>query len=68
MKMSGMATQDDYMFGLMCSYAYRFWNVNGDSVSLTEVANGDDIHLMATVWDPRTMTVLPDTGLSGEIY
>ena len=67
MKMSGMATQGDYAFGPMYSYAHRFWNVNGDSASLTEIANGDDIHLMAIVWDPRTMTVLPDTGLSGEI-
>lgn len=68
MKMSGMATQGDYAFGLMYSYAHRFWNINGDSVSLTEIADEDDVHLMASVWDPETMTVLPDTGLSAEIY
>ncbi|TSD08527.1 hypothetical protein DP107_19500 [Haloglomus irregulare] len=68
MKMSGMTTQGDYAFGLMYSYAHRFWNVNGDSVSLTEIADEDDVHLMASVWDPETMTVLPETGLSVEIH
>ena len=68
MKMSGMAQQGEYAFGLMYSYAHRFWNVNGESVSLTEIDDEDDVHLMASVWDPETMTVLPDTGLSVEIY
>ncbi|WP_049906722.1 DUF7350 domain-containing protein [Halorubrum tebenquichense] len=68
MEMSGTGKQGDYAFGLMYSYAHRFWNVNGDSVSKTEIQNGDDVHLMATVWDPETMTVLPETGLSVEIY
>jgi hypothetical protein len=51
----------------MYSYAHRFWNVNGDAVSLTEIDDGDDVHLMAVVWDPETNTVLPDTGLSVKI-
>lgn len=68
MQMSGTAAQGDYAFGLMYSYAHRFWNVNGESVSLTEIDGEDDVHLMASVWDPETRTVLPDTGLSVEIY
>ncbi|MDY6817386.1 MAG: iron transporter, partial [Halobacteriales archaeon] len=68
MAMSGTATQGDYAFGLMYSYAHRFWNVNGDTVSLTDIGPKDDVHLMASVWDPQTKTVLPDTGLSAEIY
>ncbi|WP_246989614.1 iron transporter [Halorientalis marina] len=67
MDMSGMASEGDYKFGLMYSYAHRFWNVNADSVSLTEIEEGDDVHLMTVVWDPETNTVLPDTGLSVEI-
>ncbi|WP_233739904.1 iron transporter [Halovenus carboxidivorans] len=66
--MSGTAEQGDYAFGLMYSYAHRFWNVNGDSTTLTEIEDDDAIHLMANVWDPETGTVLPDTGLSVEIY
>ncbi len=68
MNMVGMTEGDEYAFGLMYSYAHRFWSVNGDSVSLTEIGEDDDVHLMASVWDPETMTVLPETGLSVEIY
>jgi hypothetical protein len=68
MKMSGTAKQGDYAFGLMYSYPHRFWNINGDSTSLTEMEDNDDIHLMASVWDRKTGTVLPDTGLSVEIH
>jgi hypothetical protein len=67
MRMSGMAASGEYRFGLMYSYPHRFWNVNGTSASMTEIAEEDDVHLMATVWDPETNTVLPDTGLSLEI-
>jgi hypothetical protein len=68
MKMAGTATSGDYAVGLFYSYPHRFWNVNGDSVSLTEIDGDDAVHLMASVWDPDTETVLPDTGLSLEIY
>ncbi|MEF8782789.1 MAG: hypothetical protein V5A39_07295 [Haloarculaceae archaeon] len=68
MEMVGLTEQGDSAFGLMYSYAHRFWNVNGDSISLTEIDDDDDVHLMASVWDPETMTVLPETGLSVEIY
>ena len=67
MQMVGTSQSGDYAFGLMYSYAHRFWNVNGNSTSLTEIADEDDVHLMASVWDPETMTVLPETGLSIEI-
>jgi hypothetical protein len=67
MQMSGMARSGEYQFGLMYSYPHRFWNVNGTSASMTEIGDDDDVHLMATVWDPETNTVLPDTGLSLEI-
>lgn len=67
MAMAGMAESGDYAFGLMYSYPHRFWNVNGTSVQLTDVEEGDDVHLMAAVWDPETETVLPETGLSVEI-
>jgi hypothetical protein len=68
MAMSGTATSGDFAMGLMYSYPHRFWNVNGDDVSLTEIETDDAVHLMASVWDPETETVLPDTGLSAEIY
>jgi len=69
MGMAGSAESGDgeYAFGLMYSYPHRFWNVNGGAVSRTDIEDGDDVHLMATVWDPETRTVLPEAGLSLEI-
>ena len=67
MQMSGMAKSGEYQFGLMYSYPHRFWNVNGTSRQKTEIRDEDDVHLMASVWDPETGTVLPDTGLTLEI-
>jgi hypothetical protein len=68
MAMAGTATSGDYAVGLFYSYPHRFWNVNGDSTSLTDIESDDAVHLMASVWDPETETVLPETGLSLEIY
>ncbi|MEZ3145318.1 iron transporter [Halobaculum sp. MBLA0143] len=68
MAMVGTAREGDYAFGLTYSYAHRFWNVVGDETSLTAVGEEDDVHLMASVWDPETGRVLPETGLSTAIY
>ncbi|MFC6941057.1 iron transporter [Salinirubellus sp. GCM10025818] len=69
MEMAGMGESGsgEYAFGLTYSYPHRFWNVNGGSVQLTEIESDDDVHLMASVWDPETRTVLPEAGLSLEI-
>ena len=68
MEMIGVAQQGEYTFGAMYTTTHEFWTVNGDSVSHIEDDIDEDIHLMASVWDPETRTVLPDTGLSVEIY
>ncbi len=67
MEMVGTGEQGDFAAGLMYSYAHRFWTVTGDTVERTSLGNGDDVHLMASVWDPETRTVLPETGLSVEV-
>jgi hypothetical protein len=67
MQMLGMASAGPYKFGLMYSYPHRFWNVNGRDVSKTPIDGDDSLHLMTTVWEPDTGTVLPDTGLSVNI-
>jgi hypothetical protein len=69
MEMAGMGESGsgEYAFGLTYSYPHRFWNVNGGSVQLTDIESDDDVHLMASVWDPETRTVLPEAGLSLEI-
>ena len=66
-EMVGTGQRGDFAAGLMYSYAHRFWTVTGDTVERTSIADGDDVHLMASIWDPETQTVLPETGLSVEI-
>jgi hypothetical protein len=67
MQMKGTGSAGDYEFALMYSYPHRFWNVNGSEVQKTAIEDDDDVHLMASVWDPETGTVLPETGLTLEI-
>ncbi|WP_277553169.1 iron transporter [Halobaculum limi] len=67
MNMGGMGKAGDYQVGVFYSYAHRFWNVNGESVERTDIGDDDDVHLMASVWDPETGQVLPETGLSVEV-
>ncbi|MXR41446.1 hypothetical protein GRX01_08865 [Halobaculum sp. WSA2] len=67
MTMAGTGEAGDYRVAVFYSYAHRFWNVNGESVERTDVGSDDDVHLMASVWDPETGTVLPETGVSVEV-
>ncbi|GAB3682095.1 iron transporter [Salinarchaeum chitinilyticum] len=49
--------------GARCSLHYtfphRFWTVTGSTPSRVEVAKGDSMHLMVSVWDPESGVVLP---------
>lgn len=63
----GRGGASDYSFGLMYSHPHRFWTITGSQTQKTSVQEEDSMHLMASVWEPKTGTVLPDTGLSVEI-
>ena len=67
MVMPGTATAGDYRFALLLATPHQFWTVSVDERSETPIEKRDDVHLMASVWDPETGTVLPDSGLSVEI-
>ena len=67
MSMQGTAQTGDYAFALMFAVPHTFWTVTGSTRSKTTKSPEDSLHLMATVWDPETGTVLPETGLSVEI-
>ncbi|WP_135365622.1 DUF7350 domain-containing protein [Halosimplex halophilum] len=67
MVLSGTATAGDYRVALLLAVPHRFWTVTLDERSVTEIEDGDDVHLMATVWDPETRTVLPGANLSVEV-
>ncbi|MFC6733175.1 MULTISPECIES: fe2+ transport protein [unclassified Haladaptatus] len=67
MHMAGMADAGPYKVGLMYTVTHDFWNVNGSQLSKTTIEESDSVHLMTTVWDPETGTVLPETGVSVEV-
>jgi hypothetical protein len=59
MEMIGTQTVGDRNVGLFYSYAHRFWTVTGTQTNLAEIQDGQDVHLMASTWDPETQTVIP---------
>ncbi|WP_262175782.1 twin-arginine translocation signal domain-containing protein [Haloarcula laminariae] len=59
MKMIGVGDAGDYKVGLTYSYPHRFWTVTGTTAEQVTIQDDDSVHLMASVWDPDTMTVLP---------
>jgi hypothetical protein len=67
MSMQGMASGGPYRFALMFTVPHTFWTVTGNQVSQVPKEEGDAVHLMATVWDERSGTVVPETGLSVEL-
>jgi len=63
MKMVGMGMAGDLSVGLMYSYPHRFWTMESGGPNQIEI-EGNDVHLMATLWDADTETVLPvDSGV-----
>ncbi|OAQ54469.1 hypothetical protein HTG_02655 [Natrinema mahii] len=61
MGMYGMDSDGDYALGLSYTFPHRFWTVEATSEGkqLVEVDADDSLHLMLTVWDQETNTVLP---------
>ncbi|WP_226007343.1 iron transporter [Natrinema salinisoli] len=61
MGMYGSATDGDYAVALSYTFPHRFWTVEAtsDGKQLVEVEADDSLHLMATLWDRETGTVLP---------
>jgi len=72
MGMVGTASAGDLRVSLSYSYPHRFWTVereDGAFVARQVAIEADDaVHLMATPFDPETGRVVPDTGLSVEVY
>jgi hypothetical protein len=71
MKMVGTADAGDLRVALTYTYPHRFWTVEsegGEFVARKVPPRSDDeVHLMATLFDPETGVVVPNTGLSVEI-
>jgi hypothetical protein len=67
MAMQGTAEAGDLDVAVMYSAPHQFWRVVGDELEMEPVESDDSLHLMATVWDDETGTVVPETGLTVEI-
>jgi hypothetical protein len=68
MKLYGRTTAGPYGVVLSYSYPHRFWTVAGTDLTKTPVGSEDSIHLMVSLWDAETGTVLPvDAGVEIEI-
>ncbi|RBI59406.1 iron transporter [halophilic archaeon] len=59
MGMYGMAKDGEYRVALMYSYPHRFWNLTGQTKNKIVVQPDDSLHLMVSLWDAKTQTVLP---------
>lgn len=67
MKMIGTTTKNGYTVALFFSFPHRFWNVTGQQRTKVTITKDDSIHLMASLWDAKTKTVLPNTDLRVEL-
>ena len=59
MKMIGNRQVGRRTVALMYSYPHRFWTVTGSDTKKVEIGRDDAVHLMASVFDTETNTVLP---------
>ena len=59
MGMYGMAKTADYTVALTYSYPHRFWITTGSDLKKVVVQSDDSLHLMASVWERETKTVVP---------
>jgi len=58
MEMIGTQTVGDRTVGLFYSFPHRFWTVSGET-NLAEIQDAQTVHLMASMWDRETETVVP---------
>ena len=69
---TGESSGGEYAVAVTYTYPHRFWRVDGATGSVEDATRetpdgGDDVHLMAAVWDPETGRTLPEAGVSVDI-
>jgi hypothetical protein len=63
MKMVDTAETGRYTFALTYSFPHRFWIVTGQDRERVDIGDNDAMHLMLSVWDTETGTVVPNGDL-----
>lgn len=67
MQMADTGTAGPYRVGVTYSFPHRFWLITGRERKLVEIREADSVHLMATVWDEQTDTVVPASDVSIDV-
>jgi hypothetical protein len=67
MKMLTMGGTGRYKVGLMYSLPHAFWTITGTDTNLARVGDDASAHMMATIWDSETKTVLPTANVSATL-
>jgi hypothetical protein len=67
MAMVGTGGKGRYKVGLMYSLPHAFWTITGTDLNLARVGEDATAHLMATLWDSETETVLPTSEIRATI-
>ncbi|SEO50401.1 Fe2+ transport protein [Halorientalis persicus] len=64
MEMAGMKEASRLRLALSYSFPHRFWTVDIDRTNQVSVQSDDSAHLMVSVWDGETNTVIPTSNAS----
>jgi hypothetical protein len=67
MQMAGVGMAGDFTVGLSYSFPHRFWLATGQKREKVDIKEQDSAHLMATVWDDETNTVLPASNVAVDV-
>jgi len=67
MAMVGTAEAGDYRVALTYSFPHRFWTADADRTNKVEIQGSNSAHLMGTVWDPETGTVVPNSSVEATV-
>lgn len=59
MEMAGTSDAGPFQVALTFSFPHRFWLLDVDETNKVDIQGSDSMHLMTTVWDPETGTVVP---------
>jgi uncharacterized protein involved in high-affinity Fe2+ transport len=66
MAMLGTGGEGRYKIGLLYSIPHAFWTITGTDTNLVRIGDAA-AHLMATIWDGDTGTVLPTANVSADV-
>ncbi|MDL5361635.1 iron transporter [Halalkalicoccus sp. NIPERK01] len=55
----GVGEAGEYTVALLYTFPHRFWTVTGTETNMVDIGDDDALHLMASVWETESETVVP---------